>query len=61
MSLLLYTIDLLFFYYLSQDIVKVAVDMKTKISILRERGIIVNCPLEDPSVAKPLLPVNMIN
>jgi DNA polymerase I-like protein with 3'-5' exonuclease and polymerase domains len=41
----------------STDVTKVAVDMKSKLTILRERDIIVKGPLEDPAIAKTLLKV----
>jgi len=40
----------------NKSITKVAVDIKSKMTCLRERDVIVRGPLEDPSIAKALLP-----
>ena len=40
----------------NRNITKVAVDIKSKMTCLRERDVIVRGPLEDPSIAKALLP-----
>lgn len=40
----------------SENITKIAVDIKSKLTCLRERDIIVRGHLEDPSIAKALLP-----
>jgi DNA polymerase I-like protein with 3'-5' exonuclease and polymerase domains len=40
----------------NRNITKVAVDIKSKMTCLRELDVIVRGPLEDPSIAKALLP-----